>query len=140
MINDRKQIEHLLRNAKTIAVVGLSPDPTRDSHRVAGYLQRYGYRIFPVNPSIRVVLGERAYASLLALPQKPDVVDVFRRAEFVPPIVEDAIEIGAKAIWLQLGVAHPAAARRAEAAGLTVVMDRCMMVEHRRWRTGYRFG
>jgi uncharacterized protein len=123
-------VARILGSARTIAVVGLSPDPRRASHGVARYLQRAGYRIIPVNPKIDEVLGERAYPSLKAVPEPVDVVDVFRRSEFVGPIVEDAIAIKAAAIWLQDGVVDEAAAGRARAAGLDVVMDDCMMRRH----------
>jgi len=113
-------------------VVGLSPDPRRDSHRVASYLQRSGYRIIPVNPKVSTVLGALAYPSLHEVPDRVDVVDVFRRPEFVAGIIDDAIAAGVPVIWLQLGVVHPEAAKRAEQAGLTVVMDRCMMAQHQR--------
>ena len=115
---------------KTIAVVGLSSDPARPSYGVARYLQRQGYRIIPVNPNEQKVLGEQAYPSLREVPVPVDVVDVFRRPDAVPEIVEDAIAIGAPVLWLQQGVIHPQAAARAQAAGLAVVMDRCMKVEH----------
>jgi uncharacterized protein len=124
--------EKILRSAKTIAVVGLSPDPARPSHGVARYLQRVGYRIIPVNPNVDQVLGERAYPTLSQLPGPVDVVDVFRRSEFVGPIVDEAIAIGAGAVWLQDGVVDEAAAERARAAGLDVVMDDCMMRRHAR--------
>ena len=123
-------VEKILRSAKTIAVVGLSPDPARPSHGVARYLQRAGYRIIPVNPNVDEVLGERAYPSLSRLPGPVDVVDIFRRSEFVGPIVDEAIAIGAGAVWLQDGVVDEAAAGRARAAGLDVVMDDCMMRRH----------
>jgi len=122
--------DRILASAHTIAVVGLSPDPRRPSHGVARYLQRVGYRIVPVNPMVAEVLGERAYPSLRDLPQPVDVVDVFRRSEFVGPIVDDAIAIKAGAVWLQDGVIDEAAASRARAAGLDVVMDDCMMRRH----------
>jgi uncharacterized protein len=122
--------DRILASAHTIAVVGLSPDPRRPSHGVARYLQRAGYRIIPVNPAIDEVLGERAYASLRELREPVDVVDVFRRSEFVGPIVEEAIAIKAGAVWLQDGVIDEAAASRARAAGLDVVMDDCMMRRH----------
>src|SRR3981081_986187 len=122
--------ERLLTAARTIAVVGLSPDPRRPSHGVARYLQRAGYRIIPVNPNVDAVLGERAYPSLRQIPQSVDVVDVFRRSEFVGPIVDDAIAIKASAVWLQDGVVDEAAAERARASGLDVVMDDCMMRRH----------
>jgi predicted CoA-binding protein len=122
--------ERILTSARTIAVVGLSADPRRPSHGVARYLQRAGYRIIPVNPNIDEVLGERAYPSLRQIPQPVDVVDVFRRSEFVGPIVDDAIAIKANAVWLQDGVVDEDAAARARASGLDVVMDDCMMRRH----------
>jgi predicted CoA-binding protein len=122
--------ERILRQARTIAVVGLSPDPRRPSHGVARYLQRAGYRIIPVNPNVGEVLGERAYARLRDVPDPIDVVDVFRRSEFVGPIVDEAIAIKAPAIWLQDGVVDEEAARRGRAAGLEVIMDDCMMRRH----------
>ena len=115
---------------RRIAVVGLSSDPGRASHGVARYLQKQGYKIIPVNPNETRVLGERAYASLSELPEPPEVVDVFRRPEFVPQVVDEAIAVGARALWLQLGVINYEAARRARNAGLIVVMDRCMLSEH----------
>ena len=122
--------EKILTSARTIAVVGLSPDPRRPSHGVARYLQRAGYRVIPVNPKVDEVLGERAYPSLRQVPEPIDVVDVFRRSEFVGPIVDDAIAIKASAVWLQDGVVDGDAAARARAAGLDVVMDDCMMRRH----------
>ena len=122
--------EKILASAKTIAVVGLSPDPRRPSHGVARYLQRAGYRIIPVNPNADEVLGERAYPGLRQVPDPVDVVEVFRRSEFVGPIVDDAIAIKASAVWLQDGVIDDAAAARARASGLDVVMDDCMMRRH----------
>jgi len=126
------QVAELLRTAKTIAVVGLSSKKHRPSHGVAEYMQRQGYRIIPVNPQETEVLGERAYASLDEVPGPIDIVNVFRRSEFVPEIVEAAIRKGARAIWLQEGVIHEEAAERARQAGLIVVMDRCILKEHRR--------
>ncbi len=123
-------IERILARARTIAVVGLSPDPQRPSHGVARYLQRVGYRIIPVNPLVDRVLGEAAYASLRDVPERVDVVDVFRRSEFVAAIVDDAITIRAGAVWLQDGVRDDASAARARSAGLDVVMDDCMMRRH----------
>src|SRR2546423_9298025 len=123
-------IERILKNARNIAVVGLSLDPHRPSHGVARYLQRAGYRIIPVNPNVEEVLGERAYPGLRDIPQPVDVVEVFRRSEFVGPIVDDAIAIKAGAIWLQDGVVDEAAAARARASGLDVGMDDCMMRRH----------
>jgi hypothetical protein len=120
----------LLREAKTIAVVGLSSKPERSSYGVAQYLQRHGYRVIPVNPRETEVLGQKSYASLKDVPERVDIVDVFRRPEFVPEIADQAIEIGARALWLQMGVIHEEAARKAKAAGLTVVMDQCIAVDH----------
>src|SRR5687767_3462958 len=124
-----EDIEAIL-DMKRIAVVGLSSDPSKPSYDVARYLQRVGYDIIPINPKESEVLGERAYASLRDLPAPPEVVDVFRRPEYVDDVVEEAIEVGAKAIWLQIGVINPEAARRAREAGLYVVMDLCLKVEH----------
>jgi hypothetical protein len=122
--------DKILASARTIAVVGLSPDTRRPSHGVARYLQRVGYRIIPVNPNVDEVLGERAYASLRQIPEAVDVVEVFRRSEFVGPIVDDAIAIKASAVWLQDGVVDEDAAARARDSGLDVVMDDCMMRRH----------
>jgi predicted CoA-binding protein len=130
--HDPGEVRRLLEGAHTIAVVGLSERPDRASHYVAAYLREHGYRIIPVNPNVSEVLGETAYASLRDIPDKVDLVDVFRRPEHVPDVVEDAIAIGARAVWLQEGVVHHAAAARARAAGLTVVMDRCILKEHLR--------
>ena len=125
----------LLREAKTIAVVGLSPKPWRASHQVARYLQRAGYRIVPVNPEHDAVLGERSYPSLSAAARshRIDIVDVFRRSEFVGVIVDEAIRVEPRPrlMWLQVGVVEEAAAARAAAAGIACVMDRCLMVDHR---------
>ncbi len=123
-------VRKVLRESKSVAVVGLSSKPEQDSYRVAKYLIDHGYDVIPINPSADQILGRKSYASLRDLPQPPDVVDVFRRAEFAPEIVEDAIAAGAKAVWLQLGVVNQDAARRAREAGLMVVMDRCMKLEH----------
>ncbi len=125
-------IPGLLASAHTIAVVGLSNKRYRPSHGVAEYLQRAGFRIIPVNPQESEVLGEKAYPDLDAVPEPIDIVDIFRRPEFVPEIVEAAIRKGAKAVWMQEGVIHEVAARRAREAGLDVVMDRCILKEHRR--------
>ena len=116
-------VEEQLRNSKTIAVVGLSDNPARDSHRVARYLQSQGYRIIPVNPMIEETLGEKSYPNLKAVPEPIDMVDIFRRSELVPPVVDEAIEIGVKYIWMQDGVIHQDSAAKAEAAGIPVVMD-----------------
>jgi predicted CoA-binding protein len=122
----------LLDNTHTIAVVGLSSRPERAGQYVPAYLQRHGYRIIPVNPHLTQALGERAYAQLTDIPQAVDLVLIFQRSENVPPFVDQAIAIGAKAVWMQSGIAHEAAAAKARAAGLQVVQDRCMMVELRR--------
>lgn len=124
--------EPLLKNAKRIAVVGVSDKPFRDSHRIARYLQQAGFEMLPVNPLLSEVLGQKVYASLAEIPEPVDIVNVFRRSEEVPDLVEQAIAAGAKAIWLQLGVIHEAAAEKPRAAGLAVVMDRCIMVDHAR--------
>jgi predicted CoA-binding protein len=123
----------LLRAAKTIAVVGLSPDPARPSHQVALYLRAAGYRIVPVNPKHQSILGERSYPTLTAAAEagRIDLVNVFRRSEFVGPIVDEAITLNPKLVWLQVGVRDVAARARAEAAGIPCVMDRCLMVDHR---------
>ena len=125
-------VAELLRSAHTIAVVGLSSKRFRPSFGVAEYMQSAGYRIIPVNPYETEVLGEKAYAELESIPERVDIVDIFRRSEFVPEIIEAAIRMGARAVWMQEGVAHEEAAARARAAGLTVVMDRCILKEHRR--------
>jgi predicted CoA-binding protein len=126
-----KAISEILRTCRTIAVVGLSGKRFRPSYGVAEYMQRAGYRIIPVNPQEAEVLGEKCYPTLEAIPEPVDLVDIFRRSEFVPEIVESAIRIGAKAVWMQEGVQHAEAAARAEAAGLAVVMDRCILKDHR---------
>jgi len=123
-------IRDLLERSKVIAVVGLSSKPHRPSYGVARYMQSAGYRIIPVNPNEREVLGEKCYARLEDVPIKVDIVDVFRRSELVPPVVESAIAIGARAVWLQEGVIHEEAAARARGAGLVVVADRCILKEH----------
>jgi predicted CoA-binding protein len=126
------EIGNLLKAAKTIAVVGLSDSPLRPSHGVSAYMQSNGYRIIPVNPAIKGALGEKAVASLSEIKEKIDIVDVFRRSEFVPEVVEDAIRLKVPAIWMQEGVVHEAAAEKARRAGIFVVMDRCILKEHRR--------
>jgi uncharacterized protein len=128
-VND--PIAELLRTAKTIAVVGLSDSPFRPSYDVSAYMQRQGYRIIPVNPQLKgEVLGEKSYPNLRDVPEKIDIVDIFRRAEFVPEIVDEAIALNVAAIWMQEGVIHEAAAAKARAAGIFVVMDRCILKEH----------
>jgi predicted CoA-binding protein len=126
------QISEILHSARTIAVVGISGKRFRPSYGVAEYMKRSGYRIIPVNPLEAEVLGEKCYPDLDSVPEPVDIVDIFRRSEFVPEIVEAAIRIGAKVIWMQEGVVHEAAARRAEEAGLKVVMDHCILKDHRR--------
>jgi predicted CoA-binding protein len=125
-------IAELLRASRVIAVVGLSSKRARASFGVAQYLQSAGYRIIPVNPNETEVLGEKAYAKLEDVPGKIDIVDIFRRSEEVPPVVESAIRAGAKAVWMQEGVVHPQAAERARQAGLFVAMDVCILKEHRK--------
>ena len=117
--------------ARTIAVVGLSDDPAKPSHYVSAYMQSAGKRILPVNPAAQHILGEQAYASLRDLPDKPDVVNVFRLPRAIPAIVDEMIELGLTALWVQLGIRNPEAAAKAEAHGIRVVMDHCIMVEHR---------
>ena len=126
------EVREILKATKVIAVVGLSDKPDRPSYGVAAYMQRQGYRIIPVNPAVAEVLGEKAYASLKDVPEKVDMVDVFRKPDALPGIVEEAIAVGAKSVWMQEGVVNNAAAERARAAGLKVVMDRCLLKEHRR--------
>ena len=131
MTNDADMIE-MLRAARTIAVVGLSSKRMRPSYGVAAYMQQHGYRIIPVNPAETEVLGEKAYASLSEVPEKIDIVDVFRRSEAVPEVVDEAVRLGIPYLWLQEDVIHDIAAERARAAGVKVVMDRCILKEHRR--------
>ena len=125
-------IKDLLRNSTTIAVVGVSANSSRISYIVARYLQEHGYKIIPVNPNITAVLGEKAYPGLRQVPVKVDIVNVFRSSADVPPVADDAIAVQAEAIWMQEGIVNHSAAARAESAGLKVVMDRCIMVEHAR--------
>ena len=126
-------ISDLLRKSRVIAVVGLSSKRFRPSYGVAEYMQKAGYRIIPVNPNEAEVLGEKAYARLEDIAEQVDIVDIFRRSEFVMPVVEDAIRMGATAIWMQEGVVDEKAAEKARAAGLTVIMDRCILKEHSRY-------
>lgn len=130
--SDFDEIGAILRMTKTVAVVGLSPNPERESHGVASYLQEHGYQIIPVNPRVDQILGERAYPDLLQIPVEVDVVEIFRKPDAVPAIVEEAIAIGAKVVWMQVGIVHEAAAERARTAGLEVVMNTCMRAAHRR--------
>lgn len=122
--------EQILKSSKTIAIVGLSSNPERPSHNVGKYLKEHGYKIIPVNPNEKNVLGLKSYPDLASVPVKVDVVDIFRRPEDVPPIVLEAVKIGAKAVWMQEGVINREAAAEARKAGLKVVMDRCMLKEH----------
>jgi uncharacterized protein len=124
-------VTELLKKAKTIAVVGLSNDPMRPSHGVSAYMQSQGYRIIPVNPQIESGMGEKAYASLLEVPEKIDIVNIFRRPEFVEEIVDQAIQLGVPAIWMQEDVTHEKAAEKARKTGIFVVMDQCILKEHR---------
>jgi predicted CoA-binding protein len=126
------EIGEVLKRTRTIAVVGLSDSPLRPSYGVSAYMQSHGYRIVPVNPSIKGALGEKAVASLAEVPEKIDMVDVFRRSEFVPDVVDEAIRLKVPAIWLQEGVIHEEAAEKARKAGIFVVMDKCILKEHRK--------
>ena len=128
--------EKILNSSRVVAVVGLSPKPDRPSYGVASYLKGKGYKIIPVNPRAEEILGVPSYPDLSSIPEPVDVVDIFRRSEEVPAIVEEAIEIGAKAVWMQEGVINDEAATRAEEAGLRVVMDRCMLKEHQKLQSG----
>jgi predicted CoA-binding protein len=125
-------IRAVLAKPRTVAVVGCSPNPERDSHRIAKLLQDRGHRVIPVNPGQRMILGETCYARLRDIPEPVEMVDIFRRSEEVAPIVDEAIEVGASIVWMQLGVIDEQAASVAQAAGLTVVMDRCPAIEYRR--------
>lgn len=127
-----EEIAALLRSSKTIAVIGLSPKPERPSHSVSAYMQAHGYKILPVNPGQTEILGEKVYKSLLEVPGRVDIVDIFREPSAVPEIVDQAIAIKAKSIWMQEGIVHNAAAEKARAAGLVVVMNKCIYKEHAR--------
>jgi uncharacterized protein len=131
-VSEADQITELLKTAKTIAVVGLSNNPMRAAYGVSAYMQSQGYRIIPVNPEADVVLGEKVYKSLSEVPDKIDIVDIFRRSEFVGPIVDEAIQKGAKAVWMQETVVDEEAAQKARDKGMFVVMDRCILEEHRK--------
>ncbi|MGV8056849.1 MAG: CoA-binding protein [Smithellaceae bacterium] len=127
-----KEIRTLLRGCRTIAVVGLSDRPDRDSHRVASYLKKKGYRIIPVNPVKTKIMGEKCYPNLSAIPEPVDIVNIFRAVEAIPGIVEEAIMIKAGTIWMQLGLTHNESARKARSTGICVVQNRCLMVEHKK--------
>jgi|UniRef100_A0A7C5AL55 predicted CoA-binding protein len=131
-LSEPEVIKAILQKYRVVAVVGLSPKPERPSYQVAQYLKDHGYRIVPVNPGQKEILGEKCYASLKDIPFPVEIVDIFRNVEAIPGIVEEAIAVGAKAVWMQLGLTEPEAARRAREAGLEVVMDHCMKVEHAR--------
>jgi hypothetical protein len=133
-VSERQAIKQVLDECRTIAVVGLSSNPWRASNSVAEYMRRQGYRVIPVNPNEQQVFGEKAYPSLADVPDKIDLVDIFRRSEEAGTAVDDAIRVGAKAVWLQEGVIDEAAAQRAQAAGLLVVMNRCWLKEHMRYK------
>ncbi len=125
-----EEIVELLNNSKTIAIVGISRKTDRDSYKVAKYLKEHGYKIIPVNPKYDEVLGEKCYPDLKSIPESVDIVDIFRKPEAIPPVVDDAIDIKAKAVWMQLGLAHNESAEKARKAGLQVVMSKCIKIEH----------
>ncbi len=131
-MDDITKLRRILRENRTVAVVGLSANWYRPSYFAAKYLQEHGYRVIPVNPAYQSVLGEKCYASLREIPEPVDIVDCFRRSAEIPALADEAIAIGAKVLWMQLGVTNPEARARAEAAGLAVVEDRCMKIEHGR--------
>jgi uncharacterized protein len=135
MITDDDGLRRLLESAKTIAVVGASPKPWRDSGEISLYLARHGYTVFPVNPKYDEVLGMKAFPDIKSIPYAADIIDIFRNPDQIDEVIDDAITTGAKAVWMQLNVVNEAAARKAESAGLLVVMDRCIAVEHRRLMT-----
>jgi len=125
-------LKKLLQEVSSIAVVGISADPAKPSNRVASYLKQHGYHIIPVNPAAEEILGEKCYPDLKSIPEPIDVVDVFRRPEFLPPIADEAVAVGAKVLWMQEGVTNEEAAKKAESGGLTVIQDACMLKEHSR--------
>jgi len=124
------EVAEILKNYRVVAVVGLSTDPDRPSYQVAQYLKNHGYRIIPVNPGCQEILGEKCYPALQDIPFPVEVVDIFRKVDAIPALVDEAIAVGAKAVWLQLGLEEPQSAQKARKAGLKVVMNRCMKVEH----------
>ena len=130
----REMLESPEKSPRTLAVIGLSDNPSKPSFYVSEYMQRHGFRIFPINPALETVLGEKSYTSLTDLPVKPDIVNVFRLPKFIPAIVDEMIALGLSNLWVQQGIIDLASAARAEAAGIHVVMDRCIMVEHRHLR------
>jgi predicted CoA-binding protein len=125
-----EEIRSILENSKVVAIVGMSPNPERDSYRVARYLIEKGYTVVPVNPRESEILGMRSYPDLASIPFPVDIVDIFRKVEFIPPIVDEAIAVKAKVVWMQLGLAHNASAEKARDAGLMVVMSKCIKIEH----------
>ncbi|MBP8645206.1 MAG: CoA-binding protein [Syntrophobacteraceae bacterium] len=125
-------VREILQGARTVAVVGISHKEERDSHRVAKYLKEHGYRVIPVNPRYKEVLGEKCYPDLLSVPEHIDVVDIFRNVDAIPAIVDEAIRVKAGHVWMQLGLAHDEAAEKARCAGMGVVMNKCMKIEHSR--------
>ena len=131
-MNSDKEMKEILLSATTVASVGLSSNQEKESYWIAAYLKEQGYRIIPVNPTATEILGEKAYPDLSSVPEKVDVVQVFRKPEDVPPVVEEAIKIGAKVVWMQEGISHEEAAKKAREAGLQVIMDACMRATHRR--------
>jgi len=131
-MNSDKEMKEILLSAKTVASVGLSSNQEKESYWIAAYLKEQGYRIIPVNPTTTEILGEKAYPDLSSIPGKVDVVQVFRKPEDVPPVVEEAIKIGAKVVWMQEGIRHEEAAKKVREAGLQVIMDACMRATHRR--------
>ena len=131
MITKEEDLRTLLSEAKTIAVVGASPKPWRDSGAIAEFLVKKGYKVFPVNPQYKEVLGMKCYPDLKSVPEKIDIVDIFRNPDDVMPVIDEAISVGARSVWMQLNVVNEQAAQKAEAAGLRVVMDLCIAVEHR---------
>lgn len=135
-MNSESDLKEILTSAKTIASVGLSTNPEKDSYRVVSYLKEQGYRVIPVNPTATEILGEKAYPDLVSVPEQVDIVQVFRKPEDVPPVVDDAIRAGAKVVWMQEGIVHEEAAQKARDAGLQVVMDACMRATHRRMMIG----
>ena len=136
MDNHDRKLTDILTSAKTVASVGLSSNPEKESYKVAEYLMGQGYKVIPVNPTATEILGEKVYPSLSAIPEKVDVVQVFRKPEDVPPVAEEAIKIGAKVVWMQEGIVNYEAAQKVEEAGLQVVMDACMRAAHKRLNIG----
>ncbi len=137
LITDDQQLTEILRTARTIAVVGASPDPDRDSNRIMEYLIRVGYDVYPVNPNYEEVLGKKCYPTVKGIGKQIDIVDVFRRSDFVDEVARDAADSQAKVLWMQLGVINPTAAQYAESHEMKVVMNRCIMVEYRRLSTKF---